>query len=185
MTDVLALTNGRIWTGEGFARSVVLRGGRVASVDADVPRDAEVIDLRGRLVVPGFVDNHLHFVMGSLQLARVQLRDARSREELARRVAERAREAGPGQWITGGGWDEQAWSPAIVPTRRELDGVTPDNPVFVTRLDLHMGWRTASRCGWPASRATRPIRAAARSDAMRTVSRTVSCAMRPCASCRP
>jgi predicted amidohydrolase YtcJ len=139
MTDVLALTNGKIWTGEGFARSVVIRGGRIAAVDGDVPHDAEVIDLRGRLVVPGFVDNHLHFVMGSLQLERVQLRDARSREELAQRVAERARKVGAGQWITGGGWDEQAWTPAVFPTRRDLDGVTPDNPVFVTRLDLHMG----------------------------------------------
>src|ERR1700741_161466 len=137
--ETLALTNGKIWTGESFARSVVLQGNRIDSIDGLIPVDARVIDLRGRLVVPGFIDNHVHFVTGSLQLDRVQLRDATTPDAFADRIAEHARKLGADQWITGGGWDEQHWSPAVLPSRQSIDVVTLRNPVFVTRLDLHMG----------------------------------------------
>ncbi|HUO84864.1 MAG TPA: amidohydrolase [Thermoanaerobaculia bacterium] len=135
----LVLENGRIWTGDGFARSVVIRGNRIASLDEVTPADAEVIDLRGRLVVPGFVDNHVHFSQGSFQLDQVRLRDAATPEELVRRIGEYAARAGAGRWISGGEWDEQQWSPPLPPARWLIDEVTPRNPVFVTRLDLHLG----------------------------------------------
>jgi hypothetical protein len=138
-TETLALLNGKIGTGSSFARSATIVGGRIAALDAPAPPGARVIDLGGRLVVPGFVDNHLHFVMGSLQLDAVQLRDATSLDEFARRIAERARSGGSGQWITGGGWDEQRWNHPEQPTRESIDLLTPESPVFVTRLDLHMG----------------------------------------------
>jgi len=89
--------------------------------------------------VPGFIDNHLHFVMGSLQLSRVQLRDAASPAEFVDRIAAHAARLGPGRWITGGSWDEQGWTPVAMPARQMIDAVTADNPVFVTRLDVHMG----------------------------------------------
>lgn len=133
----LVLTNGKIWTGTSFARSVEIDGNRIVSLDGAASAGARVVDLRGRLVVPGFIDNHLHFVTGSLQLGRVQLRDAATPEAFARRIAEHARTLGSGQWITGGGWDEQQWNPPLLPTRASIDAVT--NPVFVTRLDIHMG----------------------------------------------
>jgi predicted amidohydrolase YtcJ len=98
-----------------------------------------VIDLGGRLAVPGFIDNHVHFIASGLNLSRVQLRDAASREEFVDRIAAQATKSGPGTWITGGGWDEQLWQPYGLPTRAMIDGVTPDNPVFVSRLDIHMG----------------------------------------------
>ncbi|MFA6954698.1 MAG: amidohydrolase family protein [Thermoanaerobaculia bacterium] len=135
----LVLTNGRIWTGASFARSVTISSGRIAALDAAAPAGARVIDLGGRLVVPGFIDNHLHFVMGSLQLEAIQLRDATSFEEFARRIAERASVSGAGAWITGGGWDEHRWSTPLLPRRESIDAATAQNPVFVTRLDLHMG----------------------------------------------
>jgi predicted amidohydrolase YtcJ len=84
--------------------------------------------------MPGFIDNHVHFVSGGLQLSRVQLRDATSADELTRRVAAHAQ---PGKWVTGGGWDEQSWTLYAEPTRQLVDGV--DAPVFVTRADMHMG----------------------------------------------
>jgi predicted amidohydrolase YtcJ len=139
LTEPLALTNGKIWTGSAFARRVVMRGGRIVSVDGAVPGDARVVDLRGRLVVPGFMDNHLHFVTGSLQLESLPLRGAGSLDEFVARIGEYTDKAGEGQWVTGGGWDEQSWMPPTVPTRGSIDAVTPRNPVFVTRLDLHMG----------------------------------------------
>ena len=136
----LALTNGKIWTGgESFGRSVVLRGGRIESVDGAVPAGARVVDLRGRLVVPGFVDNHVHLVMGGLQLSRVQLRDAATAEEFVRRIGRQARKLGRGEWVTGGGWDEQSWDPAVLPARQWVDCVSLDHPVFVSRQDVHMG----------------------------------------------
>jgi predicted amidohydrolase YtcJ len=131
----MILKNGRIWTGNGYARSVTIEGNRIAALD----RDDHGIDLGGRLVVPGFIDNHVHFGIGSLQLERVQLRDARSAGALAEKIGAHARKIGAGRWIVGGNWDEQRWNPPVPPSRRDLDGVTPDNPVFVTRNDLHMG----------------------------------------------
>jgi len=131
---MLALTNGKIWTGDAacpFAESVIIDGNRIAAVGGPAPPGARVIDLRGRLATPGFIDNHTHFIDGGMRLSRVQLRDAASPEELARRIGDHE-----GAWITGGGWDHTIWSPPSLPTRRLVDGA--DRPVFVSRLDMHM-----------------------------------------------
>ncbi|HUP49261.1 MAG TPA: amidohydrolase, partial [Thermoanaerobaculia bacterium] len=143
----LILVNGKIWTGEEtprFVEAVAIEGNRIVAtgtteaVVAAAPRDARRIDLGGRLAVPGFIDNLIHFLDGGFQLSRVNLRDAASPEEFARRIGEFARRAGKGAWITGGEWDEQLWHPYRLPTRQMIDAVTPDNPVFVSRLDGHM-----------------------------------------------
>jgi predicted amidohydrolase YtcJ len=84
--------------------------------------------------MPGFIDNHVHFVNGGLQLSSVQLRDATSADEFTSRIAAHAQ---TDKWITGGGWDEQSWTPYTEPTRQLVDHV--DAPVFVTRADMHMG----------------------------------------------
>jgi predicted amidohydrolase YtcJ len=138
LAATLVLTNGKIWTGSGFAKSVTIDGNRIVAVDAAAPEGAKVIDLKGRLAVPGFIDNHTHFVSGGFQLSRVQLRDAASPEEFARRIAEHAKTLGKGKWVTGWGWDEQLWNPYRLPERSMIDALTPDNPVFVSRLDGHM-----------------------------------------------
>lgn len=137
--DALVLKGGKIWTGDSFVKSVTIRGSRIESVAEPAPADARPIDLHGRLVVPGFMDNHLHFVMGSRRLQEVQLRDAATVQAFAQRISQHAAKIGRGQWITGGGWDEQQWKPPVLPTHETIDHLTPDNPVFVTRLDLHMG----------------------------------------------
>lgn len=143
----LVLLNGKIWTGDDrtrFVEALAVEGNRIvaAGTTADVlaaaPRGARRIDLGGRLAVPGFIDNHVHFLDGGFQLSRVNLRDASSPEEFARRIGDFARKAGKGKWVTGGEWDEQLWSPYRLPTRQMIDAVTPDNPVFVSRLDGHM-----------------------------------------------
>ena len=100
-----------------------------------------MIDLAGRLAVPGFIDNHTHFIDGGFRLASVQLRDAASPEEFARRIEAHARAIGAGAWVTGGGWDEQSWTPCTLPDRNLIDIA---NPVFVTRLDMHMGVANAA-----------------------------------------
>ncbi len=143
----LLLTNGKIWTGDAsnrFVQAVAIDGGRIiaAGTNEDALRAAgtraRTIDLHGRLAVPGFIDNHVHFIDGGFELAGVQLRDAATPGEFARRIGAYAKTLPKGEWITGGGWDHQLWTPAQLPTRQMIDAVTPDNPVFVSRFDGHM-----------------------------------------------
>ncbi len=142
----LVLFNGKIWTGDPanrFVQAVAIDGNRITaagtndSVLAAAPHDAQRIDLRGRLAVPGFIDDHTHFIDGGFEISRVKLRDAGSPQEFARRIGAYATKIGKGKWILGGEWDEQLWHPYTLPTRRMIDAVTANNPVFVWRLDQH------------------------------------------------
>ena len=147
MAATLILANGKIWTGDGFAKTVVIEGNRIVEVSMEpltpalspqAGRGGTVVDLKGRLAVPGFIDNHVHFIEGGFQLSRVKLRDAATPEEFAKRIAAHAKSLGKGKWVVGGEWDEQIWQPYRLPSRQMIDAVTPDNPVFVSRLDGHM-----------------------------------------------
>src|SRR4051812_37582879 len=91
------------------------------------------------MVTPGFMDGHLHFTDGGFQLASVDLRPANSPEEFIARLKAFALERRPGEWILGGDWDHERWPGAPLPRREWIDSVTPHNPVFVNRLDGHMG----------------------------------------------
>jgi predicted amidohydrolase YtcJ len=151
----LVLFHGKIWTGDTAARAgapqsfdpvveaVAIANGRFLAVGTDdeirayVGPGTRVIDLRGRLAVPGLIDSHVHFVDGGFQLLRIELNDARSEEEFVRRIAEKARTLLPGRWLLGGNWDEQAWPSAKLPTRWLIDAVTPNNPIFINRYDGH------------------------------------------------
>ena len=99
----------------------------------------QVLDAHGQLLLPGFNDAHVHFVQGAFQLSSVDLRDAPSQAEFARRICAKAATLPAGEWITGGDWDDQKWSPAVLPTRQLIDPCTAHHPVFVTRYDGHMG----------------------------------------------
>jgi predicted amidohydrolase YtcJ len=80
----------------------------------------------------------VHFVDGGLALDSVQLNDATSAAEFARRIGERAAKTPKGEWVTGGDWDETKWTPAMMPGKELIDALTPDTPVFVSRYDGHM-----------------------------------------------
>jgi len=99
-------------------------------------RDTIVIDAEARRVVPGFNDAHVHFVDGGAQLDQVDLTDADTPAEFTRRIAERAKSR-PGDWILGGNWDAQRWTPSRLPTRHMIDNVTNGTPVFVRHRDGH------------------------------------------------
>jgi predicted amidohydrolase YtcJ len=144
----LIITNAKVWTVDKAipsAQAVAILGERIVAVgsngDVDAWRGAQtlVVDAGGKLLLPGFNDAHVHFISGGAQLDNVQLNDATSSEEFARRIAEQARKIPKGQWIVGGDWDETKWNPADLPTNKTIDAVTPDNPVFVSRYDGHMG----------------------------------------------
>jgi len=139
-----ALVNAKVWTGDTaqpWAQALVVNGGQLAYVgsDADARRmqPAHVIDARGRLIVPGFIDSHIHFLDGGSSLTSVQLHDVRSRAEFVARIKQFAATVPPGTWITGGNWDHTLWGGEL-PTREWIDAVTPGHPVWVSRIDGHM-----------------------------------------------
>ena len=144
----LAIVNARVWTGnpaQPWATGLAVSGDRILSVgsSAEIAKlarassSARVIDAEGGMVTPGFIDSHVHFLTGGQQLSSVQLRDARTREEFVARIKAYAATVSPGTWITGGNWDHQQWG-GDLPTRAWIDSVTPQNPVWVSRLDGHM-----------------------------------------------
>jgi len=153
----LVLLHGNIWTGEPVAttgetsaatrivEAVAIANGRILAVGSDEEIRAynglntEVVDLRGRLVVPGLADSHAHFIQGGFQLLTVDLKDARGEEEFVRRIADKARTLPPGRWMQGGDWDEEAWLSEKLPDRWLIDAVTPRTPVFISRYDGHAG----------------------------------------------
>ena len=96
-----------------------------------------VVNAPGTLVVPGFVDSHVHFVDGGFALASVQLRDAKTRAEFITRIRDYAKTLPKGAWVTNGDWDHTNWG-GDLPRRDWIDSVTPDNPVAINRLDGHM-----------------------------------------------
>ena len=148
----LLVTNARIWTGDPArpeAEALAALGERIVAVGSKDELEpwrgpkTRVIDAGGRRVLPGFDDSHVHFVDGSAKLAQVQLKDARSPEEFARRIADHARTLTKGEWVLGGTWDDQAFAPPRLPTRQDVDALTPETPVFVERYDGHMALANA------------------------------------------
>ncbi|NWK94469.1 amidohydrolase [Sphingobium lactosutens] len=139
-----AYVNATVWTGEGMpARSAIgIVGGRIAAVGAaavkaQTGKATRIVDLGGAFVMPGFIDCHTHFLIGSDLLTQPNLREAKSPQEFARIVGDAAKALKPGQWVQGGSWDAELWGGEL-PDRRWMDPVTPDTPVAVQRLDLHM-----------------------------------------------
>ena len=142
----MLITNAKIWTGnekQPRAEAMAVSGDTIVAVGTNREilryRDAgtEVLDLEGRFIAPGFIDSHIHFYQGGANLASVQLRDASTPDEFIRRIREYAARQKPGTWILGGDWDGKGWE--SLPARGWIDSVTPDNPVFISRLDGHMG----------------------------------------------
>lgn len=148
----LAIVGAKIWTGnpgQPQAEALGISGSRVVAVDTTAailgragPR-TRTIDARGRRVVPGFNDAHVHFFMGGDALTGVDLRGATSARELRDRLAAFAKTRPKGEWILHGSWDHEAWSPPVLPTRELIDDATQDHPVWVSRLDGHMGLANA------------------------------------------
>jgi hypothetical protein len=98
-----------------------------------------VIDLKGKTVLPGFIDAHTHLMSGGYSLQALDLRGCRSPGEFIRRIGERVAEARPGQWVSGGGWDQELMPGSPLPRKEWIDGLSGETPVFVSRIDLHIG----------------------------------------------
>ena len=150
MKDALLLTNGVFHTMDPRApraACVAVRHGRLAHVGRETDAraaltgadDVQEVDLGGRCVLPGLTDSHLHFLWYAQSLHGVEAETA-TVEEALKRVASRARNAVPGEWITGSGWNHNAWAGGSFPDRRSLDQAAPRNPVVLEAKNGHALW---------------------------------------------
>jgi len=147
----LAVVNARVWTGDTtrpWAEAFAVRGERIATVGSSaavrkIAGNGRVIDAAGRMVVPGFIDSHVHFIDGGFGLSSVQLRDAKTPAEFIARIKAFAATVPPGAWITGGNWDHEQWGGEL-PRHDWIDSITPNNPVWINRLDGHMSLANAA-----------------------------------------
>ncbi|HEX2314408.1 MAG TPA: amidohydrolase [Thermomonospora sp.] len=142
--DDLVLRNARLFTVDGdrpWASALAVRDGRITWVgdDADAPDDAEVLDLGGRLVLPGFVDAHNHVRLGSDD-ACVQLAGADSLAEVGARIAAWRERHPSAPWIECEGFDYSALGGGRMPRAADLDALTGDVPAFVFSYDVHTMW---------------------------------------------
>src|SRR3712207_2693138 len=142
----LAVVNARVWTGDArrpWADAVAAAGDRIVAVGsgAEVRKlttaATRVIDAAGMMLVPGFIDSHVHFLSGGFGLASVQLRDAKTPAGFVARIRAYAATLPPGAWITEGNWDHEQRGGEL-PRRDWIASVTPNNPVWINRLDGHM-----------------------------------------------
>jgi hypothetical protein len=146
MADLI-LINGTVHTldpARPRAEAVAVRDGRILKVGAAAEvmglagKETRTIDLAGGFVLPGFIDSHTHFLNGGLSLSSIQLRDVRTREEFAAKVAAKVKDLEKGEWVQNGDWDHELFTPVELPGREWIDSVSPDNPVCVNRYDGHM-----------------------------------------------
>jgi predicted amidohydrolase YtcJ len=100
----------------------------------------ETVDLRGRPVVPGFIDAHTHLMMYAQGRIELDLRDVRSEDEAAARVRERVERTPEGMWILGHSWNKNNWPGGVFPTRHSLDAVAPRHPVALRDHSYHALW---------------------------------------------
>ena len=147
-TDVI-ITNARIYTvnpHQPWAEAIAITGGKIVAV-GDRKRieglrtpNTRVIDAGQRLLTPGFVDCHIHFMQGSLGLTQVDLNEVTSVAEIQKRVKTYADNHPNAPWIQGMGWTYPTFGPSALPNKKMLDDVMPDRPVFLEAFDGHSAW---------------------------------------------
>jgi len=150
----IVIEGGPVWTGLSTGRgqpgAVAIAGGKILAIgdSAEIARyvgsRTQVLQAHGGLIMPGLADGHTHFIAGGFQLASVNLRDAATPQEFVRRLRDYASHLKPGEWILGGDWDHTLWRGAPLPHHEWIDSVTPNNPVFISRLDGHMALANAA-----------------------------------------
>ena len=136
--------NAKIWTGDpanAWAEAIAIKGNQIVYVGKEYQsvkgNKTELIDLGGKLMLPGFIDNHTHFLSGGYNLSSVDLRKAKTKEEFISILKEFCQKNKNERWVLGGDWDHEVWGGEL-PSRKWIDSVTGDHPVFVSRYDGHM-----------------------------------------------
>ena len=136
--------NAKIWTGDStqpWTEAIAIIGNQIIYTGKDYlpykDDKTEIIDLNGKLMTPGFIDNHTHFISGGYNLSGVDLRKAKSKQGFISILKEFCQQHNDDRWILGGDWDHEAWGGEL-PSRSWIDSVTGNHPLFVNRYDGHM-----------------------------------------------
>ena len=142
----LLVTNATIWTGNPEspkAEAMAIKGDSILAIGSfkDLEKfkgeSTEILDVHGNFITPGFIDAHVHLLMGGNSLLSVQLRDTKTQQEFIDRIASFAKKIKPNQWIVEGNWDHTLWGGEL-PSKEWIDEFTEDNPVAIYRMDGHM-----------------------------------------------
>ena len=151
--DVI-FTHGNIYTGvfdssslvsSKRAEAIALRGDRILAVGSrgEIAKmkgpETKVVDLDGHFVMPGFNDAHMHMASAGLEKMNVNMVGVKTIDEFRERLRAKAEVATPGEWLVGGGWDETLWPVKTLPSRWDLDDASYDHPVYLGRVDGHIG----------------------------------------------
>ncbi|KAI4323549.1 hypothetical protein L6164_023146 [Bauhinia variegata] len=143
----LIVTNGVIYTSNDsfpFADSMAVANGRIlrvgnySYVQELAGYGTQELDVGGKVVVPGFIDSHVHMLNGGLQMAQVELRGVNKKDDFIRMIKDAVKDKNQGSWILGGGWNNDLWG-GDLPVASWIDDITPNNPVWLSRMDGHMG----------------------------------------------
>jgi len=145
--------NTKVWTGDSanaWADAMAITGNEIVYVGKDYESfkgsNTEMIDLGGKLMLPGFIDNHTHFLSGGYNLSSVDLRKAKTKQEFISILKDFCQQRNDDRWVLGGDWDHEAWGGEL-PSRSWIDSVTGDHPVFVSRYDGHMALANSKALG--------------------------------------
>ena len=145
----IVLQNGSIYTVDAtrsWAESVAIANGRIIQVGAEedmqglIGPSTQVVDLDGRMVLPGLQDVHIHPIGGGIEASACNLNGLTTIDQYVDAIATYARENPDEVWITGGGWLMSAFGPGANASRKLLDEIVPDRPVFLTSTDGHSAW---------------------------------------------
>jgi predicted amidohydrolase YtcJ len=143
------ILHGRAYTEnvkQPWAQAVAIRGARIVAVGSDEEIEkmrgtgTKVIDAGGKLVLPGFVDCHIHFLDGSFSLGRVNLEGAKDAPDIQTKLREYASQHPGNGWMLGRGWNYAMFAPETLPNKKYLDEIFPDRPAFLEGYDGHTYW---------------------------------------------
>ncbi len=141
-----AYINGKIYTVNAdlqVTEAVITDGDKIVFTGSDddaakiIDKSTEVIDLKGKLMLPGFIDAHMHFFNGGFYLIGIDLRPAHSEAEFCT-ILKKYISQHNGKWITGGYWDHELWKSKKMPRKELIDSISSETPVFVDRIDGHV-----------------------------------------------
>ena len=139
----LVIENARIWTPAkiGFASFAAVQNGRFVHVGtreaAYVGPNTVRVDAKGRVVIPGLIDAHIHMLGGGTNLSQLQLRDAKDRPDFVAKVEAWTKTLAPGKWVLGGRWTVDSWADKSLPAKEWIDAATGERPLYLARMDGH------------------------------------------------
>lgn len=149
----MVLANGNVYTVNPkmpYAQAIAVRDGQIVFVGTNEGAmklkgaKTEIIELDGKTVIPGLIDAHAHFIGLGESLQRTSFTETRTYNEIVNRVKRKASETPSGEWILGRGWDQTRWPTRQFPDHQALSCVSPQNPVWLTRVDGHAGLANAA-----------------------------------------